>query len=222
MDKHKKMGARIVLFGLLAVVSFLIGGVLPVRIYARSTGTNPGQTSPDTWCVGRRGFEVCVDRSGNILPTTTDNQTSGTSSLEWNGVFTKAITVGSGGSTNAGTSSVTGNLTLGAASSLITTPATVQSVQWSTQTITPSSSFILIGSTGNITLVGTQTISTTTAVNGQFITILSTAATITLQDDTTLAGSGLELGSNTSITVSTAIARNFMFSSGISRWVLIQ
>jgi hypothetical protein len=37
----------------------------------------------DVWCVGTSGAEVCVDKSGNIIPTTDDTEDLGTSSLQF-------------------------------------------------------------------------------------------------------------------------------------------
>lgn len=68
-----------------ALAGLFIGSMAGGLANARITGTAP--TSPDTFCVGRSAAEVCVDRSGNVMPTTTNNQTSGTSSLRWSQTF---------------------------------------------------------------------------------------------------------------------------------------
>ncbi len=56
---------------------------------ARITGTS----SDDVWCVGPDGAEVCVDSSGNFLPTTTNDATLGTSSLYWNRIYVTSAAV---------------------------------------------------------------------------------------------------------------------------------
>lgn len=58
----------------------LILGVSSGRVYARLTGTEPGT---DVWCVGVSGAEVCADVSGNLIPTTDNDTTLGTTALRW-------------------------------------------------------------------------------------------------------------------------------------------
>lgn len=70
----------------------LLWGVATGRVYARITGTQP--TTADVWCVGPDGAEVCVDSSGNLLPTTDNDTTLGTSSLRWATAYILDITVG--------------------------------------------------------------------------------------------------------------------------------
>lgn len=63
----------------------------PHIVRARQIGTNPTGASADQWCVGGRirgntslaTTEVCVDSSGNVIPTTTGVATLGTASLAW-------------------------------------------------------------------------------------------------------------------------------------------
>lgn len=55
--------------------------------FARLTGTNPTGASADAWCVGKTAKEVCVDASGNVIPTTTNVGALGTSSLKWTNAF---------------------------------------------------------------------------------------------------------------------------------------
>lgn len=83
------------IFGLTGVLVALamFAAVQRGIVYARLTGTEPGT---DVWCVGVSGAEVCVDASGNIIPTTTNDADLGTSSLVWNELHLTA-----GGLTNA-------------------------------------------------------------------------------------------------------------------------
>lgn len=68
------------LTGLLgALVLALHLGVGPVA--ARLT--SPSASDADIWCAGPEGAEVCVDSSGNLIPTTDNDTTLGTSSLAW-------------------------------------------------------------------------------------------------------------------------------------------
>ena len=67
-------------------------------------------TSPDQWCIGGTSAlknEVCVDRTGRFIPTTTNNQSLGTSSLRFSNVysvlgnFSGAVTAGTLNCTSA-------------------------------------------------------------------------------------------------------------------------
>lgn len=101
------------------------------------------------------------------------------------------------------------------------TPGAAQSVMYATTTITVGSSYITIGSTGTMTLTGTPTLSTSTATNGQFIVVDSTAAVITVQDKSTLTNSGLCLSAATvAITTSTPVA--FIYNALTSCWKQIK
>lgn len=82
---------------------FCLLGVLALAgtvAHARLIGTNPTGASADIWCSGGRlrgstvvaNTEDCIDSSGNFVPTTTANQTLGTSSLSWSNVYTTQLT----------------------------------------------------------------------------------------------------------------------------------
>lgn len=74
------MNKKICLLTAIAAV-LVIGGTAMARI----TGTQP--TSADIFCTGPSGAEVCVDASGNIVPTTTNDASAGTSSLRFSNVY---------------------------------------------------------------------------------------------------------------------------------------
>lgn len=57
--------------------------------------TAPGANDADIWCAGPTSFEDCVDKVGNLIPTTDNTQTSGTSALRWSNVYGVSFT-GSG------------------------------------------------------------------------------------------------------------------------------
>lgn len=63
----------------LAIVLIVIGSV----VHARITGTT---VNPET-CWGDDGEEVCVDSSGNAIPTTDNDASLGTTSLRWSTVL---------------------------------------------------------------------------------------------------------------------------------------
>lgn len=69
------------LYFLLGLVALALTVSLKERLDARLTGTNPTGASADTFCVGKSGSEACVDYRGDVIPTTTNRMTLGTSSL---------------------------------------------------------------------------------------------------------------------------------------------
>lgn len=73
------------------------------RVYARLSGTEPGS---DPWCMGVAGKEVCLDATGNLIPTTTNIGDLGTTALRFKDLFLQ------GNATVAGTLTVTGATTL--------------------------------------------------------------------------------------------------------------
>ena len=68
---------------------------------ARMIGTNPTGVNADPFCVGGRitantvvsASEVCVDATGNVIPTTTGVSSLGTSALYWLNGFITSLTV---------------------------------------------------------------------------------------------------------------------------------
>ena len=74
---------------------------------ARITGTQP--TNADVACWGPDGAEVCIDASGNTVPTTDNDTTSGSSSLRWATVHALDATIGDD-ITVADDATVTGDL----------------------------------------------------------------------------------------------------------------
>lgn len=75
----------------LILCAALILGISSGRVYARLTGTEPGT---DQWCMGVSGAEVCVDASGNLIPTTDNDTTLGTSALRFATAYIMDITIG--------------------------------------------------------------------------------------------------------------------------------
>lgn len=58
--------------------------------FARITGTQP--STPDALCAGNTSAESCIDGSGNVVPTTNNTQTLGSSSLRWLTMDVSSIT----------------------------------------------------------------------------------------------------------------------------------
>lgn len=169
----------------------------PQASFARIIGTNPTGTSADTWCEGGRvraattvnATELCIDSSGNFIPTTNNSQQLGTSSLQYSDLETTninsggaSLTIGTGaGNTltqgTAGTTNSSGKGGAAASQSsnlglTIYTPYQVGTSQtanlgiYSSTTIPVNSSFEMLLSSGvtGITLTSTPNIATTTVV----------------------------------------------------------
>lgn len=157
---------------LIAAICFV--GMIQSDVFARLTGTNPTGSSSDTWCVGKSGAEVCVDYLGDVIPTTNNDASLGTSSLQWSNVYSVAATV-------SGAASVTGNL--------IKVPV-------STQTVTAAATIDVTGAcggllrlsslTGSVTTNTTDTFTAPTAANLGcilYLTNVGPGGTITLDDN---------------------------------------
>ena len=54
----------------------------------------PSTTDRDAFCVGAKNTETCTDKNGNFVPTVTNNQTLGTSGLQWNNGYFNNLTGG--------------------------------------------------------------------------------------------------------------------------------
>lgn len=78
----KQLG-RSLAFGLVAALMLLSTTIR--KVDARLT--SPSSSDADVWCVGIDGAEVCVDSSGNFIPTTASDATLGTSALPWSVVY---------------------------------------------------------------------------------------------------------------------------------------
>lgn len=182
----------LVAVGLIALV------ILNSKLYARLTGTNPTGASADVVCFGPKSSEGCFDSSGNIIPTTNNTQTLGTSSLNFSNTYTKTATVGTGGIINSGPSNTSTYQS--------TTRTVIQGININTIVPVTSSFETVVSSGGAIKLTSVPNISTTTIVGGTVtipdgtflvITATTTAGTVTFQDQGTLTGSQLELGAAT-------------------------
>lgn len=96
------------LTGLIAAgISLMVfmGRLSPLE--ARVTGVNPTGSSADTWCDGSVGNEVCVDYLGDVIPTTTNDTSLGTTSFLWANVYATIMTPTT---LNAVTANVSGSL----------------------------------------------------------------------------------------------------------------
>lgn len=131
-----------------------------------------------------------------------------------------------GSQTVTGNSGVTGNQVISGTSTVsgrtVYTRTTQTGVTVSS-TIVNSATFVVIVTTSpNATIVttATPTISTTTAIDGQYIVLKGTSSvsTYTFVDQGTLSGSLLELGASTRI-VSDLKVLTLMFDSLIGKWL---
>lgn len=125
----------------LAAVAFW--AINPHRGDARLIGTNPTGASADVWCVGGRAYantavlttEVCVDASGNVIPTTTGTGSLGTSSLKWLNLFLSGNASIAGTAAVTGTSSFTGNVGISTAAATYSELTVVAALASSTGTV---------------------------------------------------------------------------------------
>lgn len=193
--------------GLLALALGLL--VVTGRVsFARITTAD----NTDAWCVGISGSEVCVDSSGNFVPTTDNDTTLGTSSLTWAGIYTQDLTV-SDDLTVTDNMSVAGLETLGktqvgtGTGSLGVYSSSAIAVTSSYETVISSGVHILISATPSVStntvLLGTGICCDNTSGSeiptGTVLVLTSTASagSIILQDEGTLTGSRLQLGAAT-------------------------
>lgn len=171
----------------LILVATLILGVSTGRIYARLTGTNPGT---DVWCVGVSGAEVCVDTSGNFIPTTDNDTTLGTSSLRWATIHAYDLTLADD-LTVTDDATVTDDMTV---SDDLTVAGDLFHTAVATQTIGASGTisvagacngFIRLRADANVTTDTTNTMTAPTAANiGCVYYIVNTGGgTITFDDN---------------------------------------
>lgn len=141
MNTKKMIALRVALVALLA-----LQGLASARI----TGTAP--TNPDAACWGPDGAEACVDASGNVVPTTDNDTTSGSSSLRWSNVHTYDLTVADD-VTVSDDVSVTGD---------------IFNVAGSTLTVTAAASISLAGQCGKLVRLQTDGADRTTNTTNTF------------------------------------------------------
>ncbi len=158
-------------------------GIMTVGVLTARVTSPVASTTPDRACWGPSGAEVCVDFSGNLVPTTDNDTTLGTSVLRWATAYIMDITVGDDLTVTDDTV-MGGDLSL---SGLYVGVPTTYTVGAST-TITPTSNFGVITSTGgNLVWAGSPSISTQSFANGTLFSLMSsTTSDITVTDSTTL------------------------------------
>lgn len=98
------------------LVAIMAIGVITERItFARVTSA-AGER--DIFCVGPDGYEICVDASSNVIPTTDDRADLGTASLQFQDayldgtLYSDGLSV-DGASTLTGATALTGAVTIG-------------------------------------------------------------------------------------------------------------
>ncbi len=85
MNKSLKLASLIFCAGLMLAIG---------SIKANARLTAQPASAADIWCMGPSGAEVCIDSSGNLIPTTASDTTLGTSSLPWATVYADDMTIG--------------------------------------------------------------------------------------------------------------------------------
>lgn len=205
----------------LGLIFLVVASSAQARLIAG--GSFDPSTAPDAWSVygpkcqsgqSVTGCEVAVDFSGNFVPTVTNTQSLGLSSLVWSTVYAQNIvvngneTTGAAGITNAsglGGTAAAQSITMGL---IVNTPAVITGIQTSTQ-IPVNSSFETLMSTANtqVDMTSTPTIATTTVPggtvgipSGTYLILTSTGTSgVVLYDNATLSGSRLRLGAATRV-----------------------
>lgn len=104
----------------ITILASLVVAILGIAIinenvsFARLTSNSD---SRDVWCVGVSGSELCVDSSGNFIPTTDDVSDLGTSSLQFqDGYFDGTVyadVISNDGAYTGTTGAFTGLVTVG-------------------------------------------------------------------------------------------------------------
>ncbi len=199
----------------LVVSSVLLVGISTGKIHARLTGT----TGTAETCWGAAGVEVCVDSSGNWIPTTTNVGSLGTSSLKWKDLFLAGNTTIGGTAAITGNTTITGTLGVTGATTLTSTVTVTNSffkTPVSTQALTAGVTIDVSNSCGgvlrlsavsNVTTDTTNTLSAPSASNfGCVVTLFHTGGggLITLDNNARFLfkeTSDLILGTNDTATV---------------------
>ena len=82
---------------LLALALFVFASPALARL------TAPGANDADIVCWGPTGMESCLDKTANLIPTTDNTQTLGTSALRWANIYGVTLTAGVMDISNPGT-----------------------------------------------------------------------------------------------------------------------
>ncbi len=175
--------------GLIIFGEFLaVAGLFSAHsVYARLTGTNPTGASADVACWGPKGKEICVDSSGNIIPTTTATQNLGSASLTFNAMNVSGTATLSGADTISGTATLSGPIVYPPSATGVTGTVTIAY---------PSVSVLTIKAiAGNVTNTALPTISTAGVAVGTLLHVVNVGTTgaVTLDDEAANTGSGLRL-----------------------------
>lgn len=133
----------------LILTAALILGVASGHVHARLTGT----TGNAETCWGAAGVEVCVDTSGNWIPTTTNVGDLGTSALKWKDLYL------------AGDISLGDDLVVG---DDLTVVGDIFNTPTSTVTVTAGATISLAGQCGKVVLLQTDGASRTTDTTNTF------------------------------------------------------
>lgn len=130
--------------------------ILASSVLARVTA--PGATDADIWCAGPTSFEDCVDKLGNMIPTTDNTHSLGTSALRWSngyfgtGVLSSAGSIFSGAAANTGTVNYTLNSAGANVGQIYNSGTGVWSLGYGTSQTIAGTSVLTWGSSGNVAI----------------------------------------------------------------------
>jgi len=102
-------------------------------------------------------------------------------------------------------------------------PSTSQGVA-TTESVTPDASYVLVaGNSGATSLSSVPNISSNSVTDGQQLVLIGTSDTntLTIRDDDNLAGSNVELASDTDITLGLNDTLYLIWSGAVSAWLMI-
>lgn len=154
-----------------------------------ATGVFSGALAAATLNTGQGAYEL-YKMDQNV--DTTASPTFSGASLTYG--LSAATVAASGDVSVGGNLDLTGNAVVGGAFS-IDSDSTYSAVEVSTEISPVGVSFLVVSATGTLTSEATPFISTTTAVDGQFLTIIGGSANVlTISDNDSAAGTLLELG----------------------------
>lgn len=170
-----------------AIFAFLAFALLTEKIsFARITSS---AIDRDVWCVGVSGSEVCVDSSGNFIPTTNNAADLGTSSLKFKNLYLSGT---------AAAGPITGT-TLGLSS-----------------TLSVGGQAVFNGTANHVSTISTRGVISADSLNlifgvnaatGAFSSTLQVSGAVTASTNTTISGA-LQVNDNANISSSVVITSN--------------
>ena len=184
--------------GLLAMMTVVV--ILSNEVaFSRSTGVQP--SGGDVFCTGGGTNEVCIDSSGNVLPTTTTGGDLGTAAFPWGAIYSSGSVSLAAGATVSGADFTASGRVVRTKTQVGTQTGFGGIFVSSSIPVTSSYQTLLSSGTNDVMLTSAPQISTSTTAggttiltSGTFLVLTSTANGVVFCDEGTCAGSKLQLG----------------------------